>query len=224
MLSAAMTLAVFAIAAFAQTPPSDRELRNYSGLHDAAARGDSARIEALIAAGEKPNVLDANSRTPLHVAAFLRRHAAARALLRLGADANALDAQRYDIVTIAAVNDDLDMLEIALRGGADARAITSPYAGTALIAAAHLGHVEIVRRLIMGEAPLDHINNLGWTALMEAIVLGDGGAKHTDTVEALVDAGADVDLPDRSGTSPLQHARRRGYAQIERILARAGAR
>jgi hypothetical protein len=100
MLSAAMTLATFAMAAFAQTAPSERELRNYAGLHDAAARGDAARIEALIAAGEKPNVQDANSRTPLHVASFLRRHAAARALLRLGADANALDAQRYDIVTI----------------------------------------------------------------------------------------------------------------------------
>jgi ankyrin repeat protein len=224
VLAAAMTLTVFTIAAIAQTAPSERELRNYAGLHDAAARGDAARIEALIAAGEKPNIQDANSRTPLHVAAFLRRHAAARALLRLGADANALDAQRYDIVTIAAVNDDLEMLEVALRGGADARAITSPYAGTALIAAAHLGHVEIVRRLIEAKAPLDHVNNLGWTALMEAIVLGNGGANHTATVEALVVAGADVHIPDRNGATPLRHARARGYSQIARILERAGAR
>ena len=142
--------------------------------------------------------------------------------LRLGANPNALDAQRYDIVTIAAVNNDLDMLKIALDGGGNARAITSPYDGTALIAAAHLGHVEAVRMLIAAKAPLNHVNNLGWTALIEAVVLGNGGANHTATVEALVQAGADVNIPDRHRTTALGHARTRGYAQIARILERAG--
>ena len=99
---------------FAQTPPSERELRIYAGLHDAAARGDVAGIEQLIAEGEKPNIQDAKSRTPLHVATFMRKYDAARALLRHGANPNALDAERYDIVTIAAVNSDLEMLKIAL--------------------------------------------------------------------------------------------------------------
>src|SRR5262245_56474961 len=130
--------------AFAQPPPSDRDLRIDAGLRDAAARGDVAEIEQLIAEGEKPNIQHANSRTPLHAAAFRRQHAAARALIRLGADPNALDAQRYDVITVAAVNNDLEMLKIALAGGGNARAITSPYDGTALIAAAHRGHVEIV--------------------------------------------------------------------------------
>jgi ankyrin repeat protein len=161
--TAALGLAASATPGVAQTPPSGQELRIYAGLHDAAARGDTAAVEALIAAGERPNIQDANSRTPLHVAAFLRQYAVARALLRFGADPNALDAQRYDIITIAAVNNDLEMLKIALAGGGNARAITSPYAGTALIAAAHLGHVEIVRALIEAKAPLDHVNNLGWT-------------------------------------------------------------
>jgi ankyrin repeat protein len=207
----------------AQTPPSERELRIYAGLHDAAARGDAAEIEQLIGQGEKPNIQDANSRTPLHVAAFLRRHEAARALLRLGANPNALDAQRYDIATIAAVNNDLEMLKIALAGGGDARAITGPYHDTALIAAAHRGHVDIVRTLIAAKAPLNHVNDLGRTALLEAVVLGNGGRDHTATVEALVEAGADVTLPDRHGTTALQHARTRGYSQIARILERAGA-
>jgi uncharacterized protein len=197
--------------AFAQTPPSERELRIYAGLHDAAARGDVAEIEQLIAEGEKPNIQDANSRTPLHVAAFRRQHATARALIRLGADPNALDAQRYDVLTIAAVNNDLELLKIALAGGGNARAITSPYDGTALIAGAHRGHVEIVRALIAAKAPLNHVNNLGWTALLEAVVLGNGGANHTATVEALVKGGADIFLPDRHGTTALAHARTRGY-------------
>jgi ankyrin repeat protein len=210
-------------AASAQTPPTERDLRIYAGLHDAAARGDVGEIEKLIAEGEKPNIQDANSRTPLHVAAFLRKHAAAQALIRLGANPNALDAQRYDIITIAAVNNDLDMLKIALEGGGNARAVTSPYNGTALIAAAHRGHVEIVRALIAAKAPLNHVNNLGWTALLEAVVLGNGGANHTAIVDALVKANADVNVPDRHGTTALGHARSRGYSQIARILERAGA-
>jgi ankyrin repeat protein len=210
--------------ALAQTPPGERELRIYAGLHDAAARGDVAEIEKLIAEGEKPDIQDANSRTPLHVAAFLRQYAAARALLRLGANPNALDAERYDIITIAAVNNDLELLQIALDGGGNARAITSPYDGTALIAAAHRGHVEIVRALIAAKAPLNHVNNLGWTALLEAVVLGNGGSNHTAVVEALVKAGADVNVPDRHGTTALGHARTRGYSQIARILENAGGR
>jgi uncharacterized protein len=208
----------------AQTPPSKRELRIYAGLHDAAARGDAAEIEQLVAEGEKPNIQDANSRTPLHVAAFLRRHAAAQALVRLGANANALDAEHYDILTIAAVNNDLDMLNIALASGGDARAMAGPHHDTALIAAAHRGHVEIVRALIAAQAPLNHVNDLGRTALLEAVVLGNGSRNHADTVEALVEAGADVTrFPTGTAITALQHARTRGYSQIARILENAGA-
>jgi uncharacterized protein len=211
------------VTSLAQTPPSERELRIYAGLHDAAARGNAAEIEQLIAEGEKPNIQDANSRTPLHVAAFLRQYAAARALLRLGANPNALDAQRYDIITIAAVNNDLEMLQIALEGRGNPRAVTGPHNDTALIAAAHRGHVEIVRALIAAKAPLNHVNDFGRTALLEAVVLGNGGRNHTATVAALVEAGADVTLPDRHGVTALQHARTRGYSQIARILENAGA-
>ena len=217
-------LAPLAGAAHVQIPPGPSELRVYAGLHAAAAKGDAAEIERLIAAGEKPEAQDAHSRTPLLISAHFRHHAAARALLRLGANPNALDAQRYDIVTIAAVNNDVEMLKLALAGGADARAITSPYDGTALIAAAHLGHAEIVRALIDAKAPLDHVNNLGWTALIESIVLGNGGRDHTDTLAALVKAGASVSIADRQGATPLGLARQRGHAEMARILEAAGAR
>src|SRR6201999_4377120 len=100
------------IPAIAQNPPSERDLRIYAGLHAAAANGDVAEIEQLIADGEKPNIQDSNSRTPLHVAVFRKHHAAARALIRLGANPNALDGQRYDILTIAATQNDVEMLTI----------------------------------------------------------------------------------------------------------------
>ena len=217
-------LALLSPAAHAQIPPGPSELRVYAGLHAAAAKGDAAEIERLIAAGQKVDAQDSHSRTPLIVAAHLRRHAAARTLLRLGANPNALDAQRYDIVTIAAVNDDVEMLKLALAGGAHAGAITSPYDGTALIAAAHLGHAEVVRVLIAAKAPLDHVNNLGWTALIESIVLGNGGRNHIDTLQALVKAGANLTIADRQGVTPLGLARQRGYGDMVRILEAAGAR
>ena len=208
----------------AQTPPSQAELRVYAGLHAAAAKGDVGEIERLAAAGEKLDVQDARSRTPLHVAVFGGQHAAARALVRLGANPNALEADRYDIVTIAAVQNDVEMLKLALAGGGRAGNITSRYDGTALIAAAHLGHLEVVRVLIAAKAPLDHVNNLSWTALMESIVLGNGGRNHIDTLKALMDAGANINIPDRAGVTPLAHARSRGYAEMVKILEAAGAR
>jgi len=210
--------------AAAQTPPSPSELRVYAGLHAAAAKGDAAEIERLIAAGQSPNAQDAHSRTPLHVAAHFGHQAAAQALLKAGANPNALDAQKYDIVTIAAVTNDVPMLKLALAGGTDPKAITSPYNGTALIAAAHLGHAEVVRVLIAAGAPLDHVNNLGWTALMESIVLGNGGKAHTDTLEALVKASANLNIADRQSVTPLGHAKARGYAAMVRILEAAGAK
>jgi ankyrin repeat protein len=208
----------------AQTPPSAAEIASYAGLHAAAARGDAAAIPGLIHGGADPNARDGNGRTPLHVAVFLGRAEAARALAQGGGDPRAKDRQRYDTVTIAAVANDLAMLRLALALGGDARAVTSPYDGTALIAAAHLGHVEVVRELIRAGAPLDHVNNLNWTALIEAVVLGDGGPRHLACVEALVAAGADPNIPDREGVTPLAHARKRGHAAMAAVLEKAGAR
>ncbi len=223
VLAAGIAIAAPFAKASAQTAPSQAELSVYAGLHDAAARGDVEAIRRLVKEGENPNIQDSRSRTPLHVAAFLKHRDAARVLVELGANPNALEIDRYDIVTIAAVANDVPMLRLALELGCSARNVTSRYDGTALIAAAHLGHVEVVRILIAAKAPLNHVNNLGWTALMESIVLGNGGRSHIDTLRALVEAGADVNIPDRNRVTPLQHARRRGYVEMARILEAAGA-
>jgi hypothetical protein len=223
-LIAIVGLLAAAATAQAQNPPSREDLAIYAGLHEAAAKGDVAAIERLVAAGEKPDIQDSKSRTPLIVAVYMKQYDAARALLKHGANPNAMEIDHYDIVTIAAVRNDVEMLKIALDAGASAKNVTSRYQGTALIAAAHLGHVEAVKLLIAAKAQLNHVNNLGWTALMEAVVLGNGGARHTATLRALVEAGADVNIADRGGITPLQHARRRGYSEMARILENAGAR
>ncbi len=208
----------------AQTAPHVDEIKAYRGLHAAAAAGDLSAIERFARAGANLNAKDGHGRTPLMVSAYRRKHGAVRALIGAGADINALDGDRYDLLTIVAVMNDVEMVKLAIASGANTGLVTSPYEGTALIAASHLGHVEVVRALIAGRAPLDHINNLGWTALIEAIILGDGGPRHTATVRALVEAGANVNLSDGNSDAPLSLAIRRGYTEIARFLKKSGAR
>jgi ankyrin repeat protein len=221
----AMGVSLFAISSLsAQTAPDQSELAAYSGLHAAAATGDLDGLKRLIARGADLNDVDSHGRTPLMVAGYKRDVKAAELLIASGASVNALDSERYDLITIAAVADDLAMLQLAIRSGGNAAQVTSPYEGTALIAAAHLGHVEIVRALIDAKAPLDHVNNLDWTALIESIVLGDGGRRHVACLKALVEAGANVNIPDGTGATPLALARRAGYTDMVRILEAAGAK
>ena len=215
---------MLSVPASAQVPPSASEAAAYRGLHAAAQRGDVAAIERLGSDRAALEARDGHGRTPLHVAAFARQRASIRALIAAGADRSALENDRYDAVTIAAVADDEETLRMLLELGASAKQVTSRYDGTALIAAAHLGHDGVVRQLIAAGAPLDHVNNLHWTALIEAIVLGDGGPRHQATLKALLDAGASTRLADRSGTSPLQLARSRGYTEMVQMLEGAGAR
>jgi len=196
--------------ASAQTAPTSLEASKYTGLHLAAFQG----LEKLIDAKEDLEARDSAGRTPIIVAAFASHEDIVRLLKDAGADINALENRAYDVVTIASVANDLPMLDVALELGASAGNVTSPYDGTALIAAAHLGHHEVVKRLIDAKAPLDHINNLHWTALIESVVLGDGGPNHIETAKHLLDAGADRSIGDRSGITPLQHAVSRGYKEM----------
>ncbi|MCL4770344.1 MAG: ankyrin repeat domain-containing protein [Burkholderiaceae bacterium] len=208
----------------AQVPPTASEVAAYQGLHAAAARGDVPALQRLLAARPDVNMRDAHGRTPLHVATFARQREAVRLLAQADAALDLLENDRYDAVTIAAVADDEDTLRLLLQLGASAKQVTSRYDGTALIAAAHLGHAGVVRQLIAAGAPLDHVNNLHWTALIESIVLGDGGARHQATLQALLEAGASTRLADRHGNTPLQLARQRGYDAMVKMLEAAGAR
>jgi uncharacterized protein len=215
MRSAALLFTALLLAsatpAHAQRPPTAAELAAYRDLPAAAARGDTEAIARLVAAGHDPNARVENG----------RHGAAARRLVELGADPSLLDDQRYDAVTIAAVRDDLSTLDALLAAGASAQLITSVYDGTALIAAAHLGHEGVIATLIRAGAPLDHVNNLGWTALIEAVILGDGGPRHTASVRLLLEAGADPRIADRTGRTALDHARSRSYRAMIELLERA---
>ena len=216
--------AVVLIVALAGCGGGDTEPNRESGLFAATRSGDVQAVRSLVAAGADVNERDGAGRTPLIVAAQERMTAAARALLDAGADVSAADAEGETAYPFAALSDNPELVGLLLDHGAD-RVGTKRFGGTPLIAASDRGFVKVVRAILARpDIPIDHVNDLGWTALLEAVILGDGGPAHIQIVGLLIDAGADVNLADRDGVTPLRHARvRRYFAMITRLEA-AGAK
>ncbi len=71
---------------------------------------------------------------------------------------------------------------------------------------------------------MNHVNNLGWTCLLEIVILGDGGPRHQEATRLVLAAGADPSLADGKGVTPLAHARARGQQAIARMIEQAGGR
>jgi ankyrin repeat protein len=194
-------------------------------LISASERGDVRAVERLLEQGAGVDARDESGRTALIAAAYGNRLDVAGLLVDAGADVNAKDETQQSayLISTSEVGDDPRLLELTLRNGANVNSLDS-YNGTGLIRAAERGHGRVVERLLRTDIEVNHVNNLGWTALLEAIILGDGGRSHTEVVRLLIGAGANVNLADGEGVTPLEHARRRGYEKIARILEAAGAR
>lgn len=189
----------------------------------AAETGDLEAVKRLVAAGASVHAQDENGKTALVAAAYRNDLPIVDVLIEAGADVNKQDDTKQSAYLIATSEGYLELLQRTFKAGADVHSKDS-YNGTGLIRAADRGHVEIIQELIKTDIEIDHVNNLGWTALLEAIILGDGGARHTEVVRLLVEAGADVNLADSNGITPLGHARERGYQQMIEILTKVGAR
>ena len=192
-------------------------------LHEAAAANDAVKIRELLASGAKIDARDKAQRTPLLAATRADAIEAARALIEAGADVNAKDNIRDTPFLYAGAEGRLEILRLCLKAGANLKD-TNRYGGNALIPAAHHGHPETVAELLKTKIAIDHVNNLGWTALLETIILSDGGPTHRNILKQLIEAGADVNIADADGISPLAHATSRGYWEMIEMLKNAGAR
>ncbi|WP_411109719.1 ankyrin repeat domain-containing protein [Streptomyces sp. c-19] len=187
----------------------------------AAARGDTEAVRAALAAGARVDARDRHLRTPLLCAALGDHVPAARVLLAAGADPNAQDDRCDSPWLVTGVTGSVAMMRTLLHAGPDLR-LTDRYGGTALIPAAERGHVAYVRAVLAETAiDVDHVNRLGWTALLEAVILGSGARPHQDVVALLLAAGADPGLPDPHGRTALDHAVRHGLTEIAALLAGA---
>lgn len=158
--------------------------------------------------------LNAEGQTPLMLATYLKRNELALLLMKAGANVNAQDAILNSPFLYAGAEGNIELVKEALKHGADFM-VLNRYGGTALIPAAEKGHLEMVQLLVnTPNFPIDHVNRLGWTAIMEAVVLSDGGPIHVAIVKSLIEGGVDVNIPDAKGITALAHARNRGFQEI----------
>ncbi|MFI6938985.1 ankyrin repeat domain-containing protein [Streptomyces sp. NPDC050418] len=192
--------------------PADRALRA------AVLSDDAGAVRAALADGADIEHRDEHRRTPLLIAAADDCVAAAEALVAAGADPNAQDEQSDSPWLVTGVTGSVRMMRVLLPAGPDLK-LRNRFGGISLIPASERGHVDYVRALLREtDIDVDHVNRLGWTALLEAVILGDGGRAHQEIVELLITAGATPGLPDSDGVTALEHAERRGFEEIAGLL------
>src|SRR5688500_672158 len=190
-------------------------------LIQAAESGDTPTVLALLEAGANINATDGRGRTAVMAATHANRVETVQALIDAGAEINIRDHHMDNPFLYASAEGLFEIVKLTIDAKADTR-LTNRFGGTALIPAAERGHIEIVQELLTRtDVDVNHINNLGWTALLEAIILSDGGERHQQIVQILVDHGANINIPDNDGITPLEHARARGFREIEQILLTA---
>lgn len=199
------------------------QLMKEKSIFKAIDLNDRKEVEHLLASNIDLEQTNAEGQTPLMLATYLKRNELALLLMEAGANVNAQDAILNSPFLYAGAEGNIELVKEALKHGADFM-VLNRYGGTALIPAAEKGHLEMVQLLVnTPNFPIDHVNRLGWTAIMEAVVLSDGGSIHVAIVKSLIEGGVDVNIPDAKGITALAHARNRGFQEIVVLLEKAGA-
>ncbi|WP_439183786.1 ankyrin repeat domain-containing protein [Carboxylicivirga taeanensis] len=177
-------------------------------------------VADLLNKGANVNTSDNNQRSLLLIATQEGLTEMAALLVKHGADVNQQADNLDSPFLYAGASGQTELVQLFLDHGARFD-IFNRYHGSALIPACERGHVETVRLLANTKNfPINHINRLGWTALMEAVILGDGSKKYQQIVQILKEAGAQLDIADNNGITPLQHAEVRGFKEITELLKR----
>jgi ankyrin repeat protein len=207
----------------AMTQAADSQSPAARDMLEAAARGDAARLETLIANGAPLDAADGAGQTPLLLAVQGNHLAAAEALIKAGGNINAQAANKDTPWLLAGALGRTEMLRLMIPHGPDF-SIRNRFGGNALIPACERAHVDTVQLLLTTKINVDHVNNLGWTCLLEIVILGDGGPRHVEVAQLVLAAGANPNIADKDGMSPLAHAKRKGQREIAQLIANAGGR
>ncbi len=160
-------------------------------------------------------------------AAMMGERREAEKALAAGASVGHVDREGKTALMYASSCGHMPVIEVLLEAGADVdtRSETEGESGqTALMQAAGsvqaTNRVEVVERLLAAGTGLDHQDDDGHTALMHAVTI-DGG--FVGPVAALLEAGADPELADHDGNTPIMVAASNGARPIVKKLAAAGA-
>lgn len=194
-----------------------------SALIDAAARGRTAEVARLVAAGAPLEALDSQGRSALLLAVAGNHVATAKVLLGAGASPNTQAVNRDTPWLLAGASGRTEIIAAMLPRKPDLT-IRNRYGGNALIPACERAHVEAVKLLLTSGIDVDHVNDLGWTCLLEIVILGDGGPRHQEVARLVLEAGANPGLADKDGVTPLAHARQKGQHAVAALIEQAGGR
>ena len=175
-------------------------------------------VEKALKNGANVNTQDNKKQSLLLIATKVGNFEMAKLLVFYGADVNIQDEISDSPFLYAGASGKTALVKLFLENGARFD-IFNRYNGTALIPACERGYLETVKLLANTKGfPIDHVNRLGWTALMEAVILGNGSKKYQEVVQELVHAGCNINIPDKNGVTPLQHAAAMGFKEIAVIL------
>ncbi|MGU9938194.1 hypothetical protein F0358_07300 [Empedobacter brevis] len=200
------------------TENSNTEIMNEKDILNAVKNNDIQAVRKALENGADVNTTDNSRRSLLLIATNKTNIEMAKLLVKYGADVNQQADNLDSPFLYAGASGQTELVQLFLNHGARFD-VFNRYNGSALIPACERGHIETVKLLAnTKDYPIDHVNRLGWTGLMEAIILGDGSKKYQQIVQILKDAGAKMDIPDRDGITPLQHAQQRGYKEIVTII------
>ncbi len=184
----------------------------------ASENGDLSLVLSILASGVDIDAVDERGRTAVMAATHGNHPSVVKALIEAGANIHIQDNMRDNPFLYAGAEGLLEILRLTIAAGADTK-LVNRYGGSALIPACHHGYPDCVLELLTTtDVDINHVNNLGWTALIEVVILSDGGPVHQRIVQILVDHGADLSIGDKEGVTAIDHARSRAYNEMVRIL------
>jgi ankyrin repeat protein len=132
-------------------------------------------------------------------------------LIAAGADLDLHNDRGHTVLTSVATAENYSMLNLLMQAGASTAGLES----IQLIQAAAAGNIDRVRSLLATNVNLD---------LDRGAAIGNAAAAgHTQIVALLIQAGANVNLTDKLGFSPIASAAYSGYSEIVNLLIEAGA-
>jgi ankyrin repeat protein len=214
----ALAMMVTIASSHSRTDDVNTEIMNEENILKAVKKNNLQMVAKALENGANVNTADNNKRSILLIAVNNKSFEMAKLLVEHGADVNQQADNLDSPFLYAGASGQTELVRLFLDNGARFD-VFNRYYGSALIPACERGHVETVRLLANTKSyPVDHVNRLGWTALMEAVILGDGSKKYQQIVQILKDAGAKMDIADYDGVTPLQHAERKGYKEIVAII------
>jgi ankyrin repeat protein len=206
-------------------------------LHWAVYRVDEDLVKALLAHGAKADVVNAYGSSPLAEAARVANASLVEMLLNAGADANRANEDGETPILLAARTGAVPVADVLVRHGANVNAREEFRKQSALMWAAAESHPEMVSFLISKGADVnaraeanDWANQMtseprvqyrptgGLTPLLYAARAGCRGC-----IEALLKGGADIDLPNPDGMTPLMMAIDNSHYEEALYLLHKGA-